>query len=78
MDVLNILNASGRGSGAMSAFNSSRADREAERAEAVRTDIEDIDQAYTIMQYKFAESIYQQALAAGAKVIQPTLMDFFN
>ncbi len=37
MDVLNILNASGRGSGAMSAFNSSRADREAERAEAVRT-----------------------------------------
>ncbi|HBU12471.1 MAG TPA: flagellar hook-associated protein 3 [Clostridiales bacterium] len=47
-------------------------------AEAVRTDIEDIDQAYTIMQYKFAESIYQQALAAGAKVIQPTLMDFFN
>lgn len=47
-------------------------------AEAVRTDIEDIDQAYTIMQMKFAESIYQQALAAGAKIIQPTLMDFLR
>ncbi len=36
MDVLNILDASGRGSGGMSAFNARREDREAERAEAVR------------------------------------------
>lgn len=47
-------------------------------AEAVRTDIEDIDQAYVIMQYKFCEAIYRQALAAGAQIIQPTLMDFLR
>ncbi len=47
-------------------------------AEAVRTDIEDIDQAAVIMNYKFAEAIYRQALAAGAQIIQPTLMDFLR
>jgi flagellar hook-associated protein 3 FlgL len=47
-------------------------------AEAVRTDIEDIDQEYTIMQMKFAEAVYRQALAVGARVIQPTLLDFLR
>lgn len=47
-------------------------------AEAVRGNIEDIDQAETIMNMKFAEAIYKQALAAGAMIIQPTLMDFLN
>jgi len=47
-------------------------------AEQIRGDIEDIDQAKVIMQMKFAESIYQQALAAGARIIQPTLMDFLR
>ncbi len=47
-------------------------------AEQVRTDIEDIDPAYTIMQMKFMEAIYKQALAAGAQIIQPTLMDFLR
>lgn len=47
-------------------------------AEAIRTNVEDIDQAYAIMQYKFSEAIYQQALAAGARVIQPSLMDFLR
>ncbi len=47
-------------------------------AEEVRSSIEDIDQAYTIMQYKFMAAIYEQALAAGAKIIQPTLMDFLR
>lgn len=47
-------------------------------AEAVRGDIEDIDQAQTIMNMKFAEAIYKQALACGAMIIQPTLMDFLR
>lgn len=47
-------------------------------AEQIRGDIEDIDQAEVIMQMKFAEAIYQQALAAGARIIQPTLMDFLR
>lgn len=47
-------------------------------AEAIRTGVEDIDQAEVIMNYKFSESIYRQALAAGAQIIQPTLMDFLR
>ncbi len=47
-------------------------------AEAVRGSVEDIDQAMVIMQMKFAESVYQQALAVGARIIQPTLLDFLR
>lgn len=47
-------------------------------AEAIRGNVEDIDQAQTIMQYKYAEVIYQQALAAAAQIIQPSLMDFLR
>ena len=46
--------------------------------EAIRTGIEDIDQAQTIMKMKLTESVYQQTLAVGARIIQPSLMDFLN
>ncbi len=46
--------------------------------EQMRTEIEDIDQAETISLMKFAEASYQQALAVGARVIMPTLLDFLN
>lgn len=46
--------------------------------EAVRSNIEDIDQAQTIMNYKYSEAIFKQALASGAQIIQPTLMDFLR
>ncbi len=46
--------------------------------EAIRSDVEDIDQAQTIMNYKYCESIFKQALASGAQIIQPTLMDFLR
>lgn len=46
--------------------------------EAARSDIEDIDQAKVIMDMKYSEIIYKQALATGAMIIQPTLMDFLN
>ncbi len=46
--------------------------------EAIRTDVEEIDTAETIMKMKMSETVYQQALAVGARIIQPTLMDFLK
>lgn len=46
--------------------------------EETRSNIEDIDQAKVITQMKYAEMIYKQALASGAQIIQPTLMDFLH
>ncbi len=46
--------------------------------EAIRSDVEDIDQAKTILDFKYCESIFKQALASGAQIIQPTLMDFLR
>ena len=46
--------------------------------ESIRSDVEDIDQAETIMNYKYCQSIFEQALASGAQIIQPTLMDFLR
>lgn len=42
------------------------------------SDIEDIDQAETIMELKMQEVAYQGALGAAARVLQPTLMEFLR
>jgi flagellar hook-associated protein 3 FlgL len=42
------------------------------------SDAEDADEAEVIMNFKMAQSVYQAALAAGASIIQPTLMDFLR
>lgn len=39
---------------------------------------EDIDQAENIMLLKSEENVYQASLAGGARVIQPSLMDFLR
>jgi flagellar hook-associated protein 3 FlgL len=44
----------------------------------MKSDVEDVDQAEVIMQYKMAEAIYQAALQVGADVIQPTLADYLR
>lgn len=44
----------------------------------VRSNIEDIDYAEAIMNYKMKESVYQATLAMGANIIQPTLLDFLR
>ncbi len=44
----------------------------------IKSQVEDIDSAETIMYWKMAEAVYNQCLAVGAKVIQPTLLDFLN
>jgi len=46
--------------------------------ERMRSDAEDVDMAETIMHWKMAEAVYQAALSAGARIIQPTLMDFLR
>jgi len=46
--------------------------------ESMRSDAEDVDMAEVIMYLKMAEAVYQAALSAGARVIQPTLMDFLR
>nr|WP_026045581.1 flagellar hook-associated protein FlgL [Paenisporosarcina sp. TG-14] len=40
--------------------------------------LEDIDFAEAVMKLKVEESVYQASLAASAKVIQPSLMDFLR
>jgi flagellar hook-associated protein 3 FlgL len=43
-----------------------------------RSDIEDVDLPQAIMEMQLQETAYQAALAATAKVIQPSLMDFLR
>jgi flagellar hook-associated protein 3 FlgL len=40
--------------------------------------LEDADMASTMIGFSTAQSVYQSALQAGAKVIQPSLMDFLR
>jgi flagellar hook-associated protein 3 FlgL len=42
------------------------------------SEVEDIDLPQTIMDVKLQETAYQAALAASARVIQPSLMDFLR
>ncbi len=44
----------------------------------IRSQIEDIDSAETIMDWKTAEAVYKQSLSAGARIIMPTLLDFLR
>ena len=46
--------------------------------ERMRSDAEDVDMAEVLVHMKMAEAVYQAALSAGARVIQPTLMDFLR
>ncbi len=42
------------------------------------SNVEDVDMAATIMNLQMQQVAYQSALAAGAKVLQPTLLDFLR
>ena len=44
----------------------------------MQSDAEDVDMAEVIMYFKMAEAVYQASLSAGARIIQPTLMDFLK
>lgn len=45
---------------------------------AVKSSVEDVDQAEVTMQLKMAEMVYRSSLAVGARIIQPTLVDFLR
>jgi flagellar hook-associated protein 3 FlgL len=42
------------------------------------SDVEDVDLPKTIMDMQLQQTSYQAALAAAAKVIQPSLIDFLR
>ncbi len=44
----------------------------------IKSRIEDIDQAEVIMSFKMEETVYRSALSVGARVIQPSLVDFLS
>ena len=44
----------------------------------MKSDAEDVELAEAIMLWRMAEAVYQSSLAAGARIIQPTLMDFLR
>jgi len=56
----------------------SRYEQDAINYERMRSDAEDVDMAEVIIHLKMAEAIYQASLSAGARIIQPTLMDFLR
>jgi flagellar hook-associated protein 3 FlgL len=45
---------------------------------AIQSEIEDADYAKSVTEFKMAEIVYQSALSAAAKIMQPTLMDFLR
>ncbi len=45
---------------------------------AVQSMVEDVDYPKAVSEFKMAEIIYQSALASGARIIQPTLLDFLR
>jgi flagellar hook-associated protein 3 FlgL len=44
----------------------------------MKSDVEDLDQAKAIMEFSMAEAVYRAALSVGARIIQPTLVDFLR
>lgn len=43
-----------------------------------KSNIEDVDEAEVIMNYKMAETVYNAALKIGGNIIQPSLVDYLN
>lgn len=44
----------------------------------VKSMVEDVDHDKVIMEYKLADVVYRSSLAVGARIIQPTLIDFLR
>jgi len=44
----------------------------------VKSDVEDVDQAEAIMNYKMSETVYLFALKVGSSIIQPSLVDYLK
>lgn len=46
--------------------------------ETLRSQVEGVDQEQVIIDFKMAEVVYRSSLAVGARIIQPSLMDFLR
>jgi len=44
----------------------------------MRSNVEDLDMAEAITEYSMLENSFQAALATGARMVQPSLVDFLN
>ncbi len=44
----------------------------------MKANVDEIDQAEVIMYYKMAEAVYTAALQVGARILQPSLVNFLN
>lgn len=59
-------------------ITSNRLDSAALNFEELLSDNEDVDMAEVIMDLKIEENVYRASLSAGARIIQPTLVDFLR
>lgn len=55
-----------------------RYEEEILRYNQIQTEVEDVDQAEVIMQFKMAETVYLAALRVGSAIIQPSLVDYLK
>lgn len=59
-------------------LNASRLEDQEIIAKSVMSDNEDIEAEKVIMELKSYETLHRAALSAGARIIQPTLLDFLR
>jgi flagellar hook-associated protein 3 FlgL len=76
-DILALLADVGGRTNRLDMMASANEDSELNYTE-VLSNVEDVDQVEATMQYKMAEAVYRSALAVGARVIMPTLLDFLS
>jgi flagellar hook-associated protein 3 FlgL len=76
-DVLSMLADIGGRANRLEMMSNANSDNEINYTE-VLSKVEDIDQAQVTMDFKMAEAVYRSALEVGARVIQPSLLDFLR
>jgi flagellar hook-associated protein 3 FlgL len=55
-----------------------RYEQDAINYQRMKSDAEDVDMAEVIMNLRISESVLQSSMSAGARIIQPSLMDFLR
>ena len=76
-DVLSLLADVGGRSARLDAMENNNATNEITYTDEL-SKVEDVDQGEATIQFKMAEAVYRSALAVGAQVIKPTLLDFLR
>lgn len=55
-----------------------RYDQDEINYKAIKSEVEDVDHEQVIMEFLMAEMVYRSSLSVGARIIQPTLVDFLR